>query len=84
MSEPAIDYPAISPAERALRADAVRQADASNRLEGGVTSPERALLNEQYIAGHLDLDAYVAASLRLAHQTGRRIATPARPAARTR
>jgi hypothetical protein len=66
----AADFPPINPAERALRLDAIRQADASNRLEGGITSPGRVALNDDYIAGRIDLDAYVARSLQLARHAG--------------
>jgi hypothetical protein len=69
------DFPTMSPAERALRIDAVRQADASNRLEGTITNPERNALNEQYTSGRIDLDTYIDHSLRLAHQAGIRAAT---------
>jgi hypothetical protein len=69
------DFPTMSPAERALRIDAVRQADASNRLEGGITNPERKALNEQYTSGRIDLNTYIDHSLRLARQAGIRAAT---------
>lgn len=64
MSNPAArDTPVISPAEAARRRDAVRQATASIRLEGGTVSEADLALDEQYISGHIDIDTYVAAHL---------------------
>lgn len=62
----ASDFPPITPAERARRANAVRQAAASIRLEGGTTTPARTALNAEYLAGTIDADTYMARSLRLA------------------
>jgi Antitoxin VbhA len=64
MSNPAArDAPVISPAEAARRRDAVRQATASIRLEGGTVSEAELALDEQFISGHIDIDTYVAAHL---------------------
>jgi hypothetical protein len=64
MSNPAArDTPVIGPAEAARRRDAVRQATASIRLEGGTVSEADLALDEQYISGHIDIDTYVAAHL---------------------
>lgn len=64
MSNPAArDTPVIGPAEAARRVDAVRQATASIRLEGGAVSEAELALDEQYISGHIDIDTYVAAHL---------------------
>ena len=60
-----ITTPTISAAERALRLDAVRQATATIRLEGGVVSPEDRALDVRFIDGEIDLDAYVTAHLPL-------------------
>lgn len=57
------DVPVIGPAEAARRVDAVRQATASIRLEGGAVSEAELALDEQYISGHIDIDTYVAAHL---------------------
>jgi Antitoxin VbhA len=63
--------PTINAADRALRLDAVRQATATIRLEGGVVSTEDQALDECFIAGDIDLDSYVAAHLPLhARATG--------------
>jgi Antitoxin VbhA len=64
MSNPAArDAPVICPAEAARRRDAVRQATASIRLEGGTVSEADLALDEQYISGRIDIDTYVAAHL---------------------
>jgi Antitoxin VbhA len=64
MSNPAArDTPVIGPAEAALRRDAIRQATASIRLEGGTVSEADLVLDEQYISGHIDIGTYVAAHL---------------------
>jgi Antitoxin VbhA len=57
------DAPVIGPVEAARRRDAVRQATASIRLEGGTVSEAELALDEQYISGHIDIDAYLAAQL---------------------
>jgi hypothetical protein len=59
----ALDVAVLSPAESARRRHAVRQAIASIRLEGGTVAPADLVLDEQYIAGHLTLDEYIAAHL---------------------
>ena len=51
------------------RRDAVRQAEASIRLEGGSTSAERAQLNQRYIDGEIDIDSYLELSEELARLT---------------
>jgi Antitoxin VbhA len=64
MSNPTTrDAPVIGPAEAARRRDAVRQATASIRLEGGTVSEAELALGEQYISGRIDIDTYVAAHL---------------------
>jgi hypothetical protein len=55
--------PVIGSAEAARRRDAVRQATASIRLEGGTVSEAELALDEQFISGHIDIDTYVAAHL---------------------
>jgi Antitoxin VbhA len=81
MSKAAADFPAITPAEQTRRRNAVRRAEASARLEGATTHPARTQLNNDYIAGHIDLDTYLARGRVVAHQAAR--AVPAR-AGRTR
>jgi hypothetical protein len=64
MSNPAArDAPVIGQAEAARRRDAVRQATASIRLEGGTVSEADLALDEQYISGQIDIATYVAAHL---------------------
>jgi Antitoxin VbhA len=64
MSDPAArDAPVLGPTEAARRRDAVRQATASIRLEGGTVSEPELALDEQYISGRIDIDTYVAAHL---------------------
>jgi hypothetical protein len=57
------DAPEIGPAEGARRRDAVREATASIRLEGGTVSQAELALDEQYISGRIDIATYVAAHL---------------------
>lgn len=64
----------ISAPEAARRRDSVLQAEVSNRLEGGVMSHERALLNDRYVAGEIDLDTYVHLGLELARRRVRTVA----------
>jgi hypothetical protein len=68
------DVAAITPAEAERRRNAVRQAEATVRLEGGTTSPEQARLDTAFISGTLDLDTYLAACVATA---GRPTSTPA-------
>jgi Antitoxin VbhA len=64
MSNPTTrDAPVIGPAEAARRRDAVREATASIYLEGGTVSEAELALDEQYISGRIDIDAYLAAHL---------------------
>ena len=64
MSTPATrDAPVVGSAEAARRREAVRQATASVRLEGGTVSEADLALDEQYISGHIDIDTYIAAHL---------------------
>jgi hypothetical protein len=74
------DFPVITPTEAARRHNAVRQAEATVRLEGGTTSPEQARLDAAFITGGLDLDSYLAACIAT---TRRPPVTPVAPA-RTR
>jgi hypothetical protein len=53
----------IGSAEAARRRDAVLQATASIRLEGGTVSQAELALDEQYTSGRIDIDTYVAAHL---------------------
>jgi hypothetical protein len=51
-----ISAPKHTPEELALRAEAVRQANASLALEGFFVSPEVAELNRRYVLGEIGLD----------------------------
>lgn len=46
--------PKVSAAEMERRREAVRQADADNRIEGQVSSPESAEIFEAFIRGDID------------------------------
>jgi Antitoxin VbhA len=72
MSNPvSLDDPVISPAERARRRHAVRQATASIRLEGGTVDAADLILDEQYIAGQITLNQYMASHLPCPTASGR-------------
>ncbi len=62
----AADFPMISAAEQLRRSNAVRQAEASNRLEGGTAHPDRSRLHADYVAGRIDLETYLARGRRIA------------------
>lgn len=78
MSSAAADFPAITPAEAARRRNAVRQAEATVRLEGGTTTPEQAGLDTAFIAGRLDLPDYLAACIATTRRPGVAPASPTR------
>ena len=62
-------FPGVTDPEAGIPLDAGRRAEASNRPASGSTSPERALLNDRYIAGEIDLDTYVRLGLDIARRS---------------
>ncbi|GBQ27271.1 hypothetical protein AA0472_2372 [Acetobacter estunensis NRIC 0472] len=64
---------AISDVERARRAEAIRQATASVALEGFVRDETMLALDQRYIDGELDWEAYREATFKIVREEAQRL-----------